>query len=63
MCKRNRKAHLIREQQVGGNSIRKAIFSPSASGLETISLRGDVPLTPIDFCCACVGDGGWGMGS
>lgn len=53
-CERNRAARVIREQQVGGNSIRKAIFSPSASGLETISLRGDVPLTPIDFSCVCV---------
>lgn len=45
---------VIREQQVGVNSIKKAIFSPSASGLETISLQGDVPLTPIDFSCVCV---------
>lgn len=33
---------------------KKAIFSPSASGLETISLQGDVLLTSIDFSSACV---------
>lgn len=50
---------VIREQQVGVNSIKKAIFSPSASGLETISLQGDVPLTPIDFSCVCARTLAW----
>ena len=49
----------IREQQVGVNSIRKLFSSPSASGLETISLQGDVVLTSIDFSSACVRVRAW----
>lgn len=44
----------IREQQVWCEFNKKAIFSPSASGLETIILQGDVLLTSIDFSSVCV---------